>query len=328
MDNWTKEKQQVKDTVLSPLQSPHNCSNQIDIGLTVKQAQIDLNSQDLHLKYTVNVKMDGALVDEKPSMILQDEELVDLSKPDRTPKKLSNGLVSLSFTRSQTIKRSSIRDLTPFELSSFELKFKVNTVTTACGERRKLRFSSRCFSDYLQFQSRCLSGESTLNGNAGIDMGSLESKQVKMKIITKQDTLIDLNLEPTDTIVFHFDRVGNLLENMSRVWFPVLCVLICGFVFSSTIDAGPEEYVVDLLLTIVFITRSRFGTSTALVYMSGFVSALSNAVFHNSRLTKLIVHSLCTFALIVIFTVNNVRKRVDHMKQCNALCPSQLLLRC
>jgi hypothetical protein len=289
------------------------------IGVVFKHVKIDDVAQNMHVKVTINVKMNQDVFDDDPTILVQDEDVLPVSQFNR-PVKKSGELVSVSHSCQYLIPCIGRLDISPFDILDFEFKIKVNSHKESSGKPVKLVMANRRMKDLVQFQRNCLRNSWSVNGLVGINSMGKELSCTKHTLASPDSYCTVNRFGNEDTLIIRLMQESNTLENVSKTWFPALCVIICGVVLSNHSGSNPEEYAVDLLMTVVFMTRSRFGASTAFIYVSAFSSAMANLLFQELSTLRNAVHVCSGLMLVLLLTLNCIRRARFQNNKIGYLC--------
>jgi hypothetical protein len=289
------------------------------IGIVFKHVKIDEVSQNMLVKMTINVKMSQEIFDNDPTFLVQDEDILPINQFNRPAKKLGD-LVSVSHSCQYLIPCTDRLDISPFDILDFEFKIKVNSYRKSSGEQVKLTLANRKMKDLVQFQRSCLRNSWSVNGLISLNSMGKELSCTQHVLVSPDNECTINKFGNEDTIIIRLMQESNTLENLSKTWFPAFCIIVCGMVLSNSYDSHPEEYAVDLLMTVVFMTRSKFGASTALIYFSAFSSAMANLLFHNLSSLRNVIHVCSGVLLSLLLILNCVQRAKFQNNKVGYLC--------
>jgi len=285
---------------------------EIYIGITVKHISVNTNENIMRLKITMNFKMDPDLKDKHVTILLQDEHQMDLTEDGRNSKIIEDGRFSTSLIYSCTIPCSNSKDNNPFEITEYALKLKVNAPDISSTEKRKIVIADRRMKDFVQFQSTSIGAGWSSGGLVVINSFGKELSHKKRKACRPEDlcrTLINCN---EDTLLFSFAQREDLVENLSSTWVPAICVISSSIILPVVLNTHPEEYMVDLLMTVVFMVKARFGKSTAVVYLITFSAVMSSALM-SQHPTLLLMTQFLLLTVLLALLARNIFRRDDEI---------------
>lgn len=294
--------------------------SEIYIGITVKHISVNTNENVMRLKITMNFKMDPDLRDKHLTILLQDEHQMDLTNDGRNSKIIEDGRYSTSLIYSCTIPCSNSRDNNPFEITEYALKIKVNAPDISSTRKCKIVIADRLMRDFVQFQSTSIGAGWSSNGLIVINSYGKELGHKKRTMCEPDDLCRTLINQNEDTLLFSFAQREDLVENLSSTWVPAICVISSSIILPVVLNTHPEEYMVDLLMTVVFMVKAKFGKSTAIVYLITFSAVMSSALMSQHPALLLMTQSLLLIVLLALLARNIFRRDDEIMNFKGQFC--------